>query len=150
MTRTATSTSAIPSAPALAEALRPALLRLTRRIRSQRVDTSVTLTHISAMVTLREHGPMSPSALAARERVQPPTMTRILATIEARGFVTRAPHPADRRQTIIELSDAGRRLLRSERQARDAWLATRLALLTPDERRRLSDVIPLLDRLAGE
>ena len=148
MTTAVTPTS--PSAPALAEALRPTLLRLTRMIRSQRVDTSITLTHISAMVTLRQHGPMSPGELAARERVQPPTMTRILATMEGRGFVARTAHPTDRRQTIIELTAAGRDLLRSERRARDAWLAKRLALLTPDERRRLDEVIPLLDRLAGE
>ncbi len=119
-------------------------------IRSQRVDTSVTLTHISAMVTLRQHGPMNPSELAARERVQPPTMTRILATLEGRGLIARAVHPDDRRRTIIALTPAGRDLLRSERRARDAWLARRLALLTSEERQRLDDVIPLLETLAGE
>lgn len=142
--------SAPPSPAALAESLRPTLLRLTRMIRSQRVDTSVTLTHISAMVTLRHHGPMNPSELAARERVQPPTMTRILATLEGRGLVARSPHPDDRRQTIIALTSAGRDLLGFERRARDAWLARRLALLTPEERRQLDDVIPLLETLAGE
>jgi DNA-binding MarR family transcriptional regulator len=118
-------------------------------IRSQRVDTSVTLTHISALVTLRQHGPMNPSELATRERVQPPTMTRILATLESHGLTVRSAHPVDRRQTIIALSAAGRDLLRSERRARDAWLARRLSQLTPDERARLDAVIPLLEKLAG-
>jgi DNA-binding MarR family transcriptional regulator len=77
-------------------------------------------------------------------------MTRILATLEGRGLVARSPHPDDRRQTIIALTSAGRDLLRSERRARDAWLAKRLALLTPEERRQLDDVIPLLETLAGD
>lgn len=143
-------TSTAPSSTALAEHLRPALLRLTRMIRSQRVDTSVTLTHISALATLRQHGPMNPSEIAARERVQPPTMTRILATLESRGLIARAVHPDDRRRLIIDLTAAGRELLRSERRAREAWLARRLSLLSPAERRQLEDVIPLLETLAGE
>lgn len=143
-------TTTITSNAVLAEHLRPALLRLTRMLRSQRVDTSVTLTHVSALATLRQHGPMNPSELAARERVQPPTMTRILATLESRDLILRTAHPGDRRQTIIELTGAGRDLLRSERRARDAWLARRLSQLTPAERAQLDDVIPLLEKLAAE
>ena len=132
----------------LAAQLRPSLLRLTRIIRNQRVDMSVTLTQISAMATLRKHGPMSAGELAACERVQPPSMTKVLAHLEERGFVRRDPHPSDKRQAIISITEAGRELLESERRTRDAWLAKRLAKLTAEERAQLRAVVPVLDKLA--
>lgn len=136
------------TAAELSAALRPSLLRLTRIIRNQRVDLSVTLTQLSAMATLRKKGPMSAGDLAACERVQPPSMTKVLATLEDKGLVRRDAHPTDKRQAIIVLTDDGARLLESERRQRDAWLSQRLARLTPDERARLRDVIPVLDKLA--
>lgn len=136
------------TAAELSAGLRPSLLRLTRVLRNQRVDLSVTLTQLSAMGTLRKKGPMSAGELAACERVQPPSMTKVLASLEEKGLVRRDAHPTDRRQAIIVLTDAGARLLESERRQRDAWLSQRLAQLTPDERALLRDVIPVLDKLA--
>jgi DNA-binding MarR family transcriptional regulator len=136
------------TAAELSAALRPSLLRLTRILRNQRVDLSVTLTQLSAMATLSKKGPMSAGELAAFERVQPPSMTKVLASLEDKELVRRDAHPTDRRQAIIVLTDAGARLLESERRQRDAWLSQRLARLTPDERARLRDVIPVLDKLA--
>src|SRR6201995_4407010 len=98
----------------LAALLRPSLLRLTRLIRNQRVDMSVTLTQISAMATLNKRGPMSAGELAACEKVQPPSMTKVLANLEERGLVRRDQHPSDKRQAIISVTDAGRELLQSE------------------------------------
>jgi len=144
-------TSTTPSkltAAELSAALRPSLLRLTRILRNQRVDMSVTLTQLSAMGTLRKKGAMSAGDLAAYERVQPPSMTKVLAMLEEKGLVTRAAHPNDKRQAIIALTAAGLDLLESERRQRDAWLSQRLAQLTPDERAALRDVIPVLDKLA--
>jgi DNA-binding MarR family transcriptional regulator len=137
------------SAAELAALLRPALLRLTRLVRNQRVDMSVTLTQLSAMGTLAKHGPMSAGELAAAERVQPPSMTKVIANLEEHGFVRREPHPADRRQAIVSITEKGTDLLESERRSRDAWLTQRLAKLTPDERALIRDVVPLLDRLAA-
>ncbi len=136
------------TAAELSAALRPSLLRLTRILRNQRVDVSVTLTQLSAMGTLRKKGPMSAGDLAAFERVQPPSMTKVLAGLEEKGLVRRDAHPTDRRQAIIALTDAGVELLDSERRQRDAWLSQRLARLTPEERALLRDVIPVLDKLA--
>ena len=136
------------TAAELSAALRPSLLRLTRILRNQRVDMSVTLTQLSAMGTLRKKGSMSAGELAAHERVQPPSMTKVLASLEDKGLVTREAHPTDRRQAIIVLAPAGLELLDSERRQRDAWLSQRLAQLTPDERAALRDVIPVLDKLA--
>lgn len=132
----------------LAARLRPSLLRLTRVIRSQRADMSVTLTQLSAMGTLQVRGPMSAGELAACERVQPPSMTKVLANLEERGLVRRDAHPGDRRQAIIAITEAGTALVLSERRTRDAWLAPRLSQLTPEERALLRNVIPVLDKLA--
>jgi DNA-binding MarR family transcriptional regulator len=132
----------------LASALRPSLLRLTRLVRNQRADLSVSLTELSALGTLRKHGPMSAGELAAHERVQPPSMTKVIASLEQRGLAVREAHPRDRRSAIIALTTAGRELLDSERRRRDAWLSQRLARLTPDERALVRDVIPVLEKLA--
>lgn len=133
----------------LAAALRPSLLRLVRTIRNQRVDTSVTLTHLAALGTLLARGPLTPGELAAIERVQPPSMTKILARLEDGGLVSRVPHPSDGRQSIVSITDAGRELCLRERRARTAWLSTRLDRLTAPERALLRDVIPILDKLAA-
>jgi len=133
----------------LAALLRPSLLRLTRIIRNQRVDISVSLTQLSAMSTLHKRGSMSAGELASCERVQPPSMTKVLSNLEERGLVRRDAHPGDRRQAIIAITEAGIALLDSERRSRDTWLSLRLAQLTPDERALLRNVVPVLDRLAA-
>ncbi|HEY8828723.1 MAG TPA: MarR family transcriptional regulator [Jatrophihabitantaceae bacterium] len=133
----------------LAALLRPSLLRLTRIIRNQRVDISVSLTQLSAMSTLHKRGPMSAGELASCERVQPPSMTKVLSNLEERGLVRRDAHPGDRRQAIIAITEAGIALLDSERRSRDTWLSLRLAQLTPDERALLRSVVPVLDKLAA-
>ncbi len=134
----------------LAAHLRPALLRLTRLVRSQRADSSVSLAQLSTLGVLSASGPLGPSELAARESVQPPTMTKVLTGLEERGLVDRETHPTDRRQAVISLTTAGRELVESERRSRTAWLSRRLATLTRDERAQLADVVVLLERLAEQ
>jgi DNA-binding MarR family transcriptional regulator len=134
----------------LASQLRPALLRLTRLVRNQRVDMSVTLTQLSAMGTLRKRGPMSAGELAAYERVQPPSMTKVLANLEERGLVQRKVHPTDRRQAILEITPAGTALLDSERRSRDAWLTKQLAMLSPEDRALIQRAIPIMEKLAEQ
>jgi DNA-binding MarR family transcriptional regulator len=133
----------------LATQLRPALLRVTRALRNQRVDTSLTPTYTSALGTLRVRGAMTAGALAAVERVQPPSMTKVIALLEERGLVTREPNPLDKRQAIINITAEGNALLETERAAGDAWLTSHLAELSPDDRRSLWEVIPILDRLVA-
>ena len=134
----------------LASQLRPALLRLTRLVRIQRVDMSVTLTQLSAMGTLRKNGPMSAGELAACERVQPPSMTKVIANLEERGLVRREVHPTDRRSAVIGITADGEALLDSERRSRDAWLSRQLATLSADERALLQRTIPILEKLAEQ
>jgi DNA-binding MarR family transcriptional regulator len=133
----------------LATELRPALLRVSRALRSQRVDTSLTLTYVSALGALARDGAMTAGQLATVERVQPPSMTKVIAVLEERGLVTREPNPHDKRQAIIAITTAGNALLESERAAGNAWLAAHLAELSAAEQAALRDVIPILDRLAA-
>jgi DNA-binding MarR family transcriptional regulator len=134
---------------ALAHDLRLAVMRFSRRLRTQRVDTSVTLTHLAALSTLKRHGPMSPGELAAHERVQPPSMTRVVVALEAKGLVTRTPHPTDGRQVVIDLTPAAEELLNDEARAREAWLAGRLQQLSREERTVLREAAVIMDKLAS-
>ena len=140
---------AVPSQTALASALRLAVMRLARRMRSERADTSLTLTQLATLATLERRGPLSPRELAAAERVQPPSMTRIAASLEAAGLVTRTDHPTDGRQVLLTLAPAGAALLREDRRRREAWLAQRLRDLDAEDRDVLRRATAVLDRLAG-
>jgi DNA-binding MarR family transcriptional regulator len=133
----------------LAGQLRLSVIRLNRRLRSQRTDETVSLTQISAMATLHQCGPMTPSELAASERVRPPSMTRVIAALEESGLVSRRDHPTDGRQSIIELTAEGEQLLADEASARERWLNKRLAELTEEERATLAKAAALIDRMAS-
>jgi DNA-binding MarR family transcriptional regulator len=133
----------------LASQLRLSVVRLNRRLRSQRTDETVSLTQISALATLHRCGPMTPSELAASERVRPPSMTRVIAALEEEGLVSRRDHPTDGRQSIIELSSKGAELLAEEASAKERWLDKRLAELTEDERAILARASEIIDRMAG-
>ena len=138
-----------PSDTALASALRLAVMRLARRMRAERADTSLTLTQLAALATLERRGPLTPRELAAAERVTPPSMTRIAASLEAAGLATRTDHPSDGRQVLLAASPAGVDLLREDRRRRDAWLSQRLRELDPADRDVLRRAAEVLDRLAG-
>ncbi len=137
------------SDPVLASALRLAVMRLARRMRSERADSSLTLSQTSALATLERTGPLTPRELAAQERVQPPSMTRITAALEVAGLVTRTDHPTDGRQVLLAASPAGVALLREDRRRRDVWLAQRLRELDAEDRAVLARAAGILDRLAG-
>jgi DNA-binding MarR family transcriptional regulator len=133
----------------LASALRISVMRLARRLRAERAETGLSLTQLSTLAALERHGPSTPGALAEHEKVQPPSMTRIVAGLEERGLVERSKHPTDGRQVVVAATDAARVLLRADRRRREEWLSRRLAELTPEERDALRAVAPLLERLAG-
>jgi len=133
----------------LASALRLAVMRLARRMRAERADTSLTLSQLASLATLERHGPMTPGELAAAERVQPSSMTRLIASLEQAGLVDRAPHSSDGRQVVLTASDPGVALLREDRRRREAWLARRLTELTPDDVDVLRRAVVVFDRLAS-
>jgi DNA-binding MarR family transcriptional regulator len=92
---------------------------------------------------------MSPGELAAHERVQPPSMTRVVVALERMGLVTRTPHPTDGRQVVIGLTPAADELLGEEARAREAWLTGKLQELSPEERATLREAARIMDQLAG-
>lgn len=73
---------------------------------------------------------MTPGALAARERVQPPSMTRVIASLAELGLVERSAHPTDGRQVVVSLSEAGADIVQADRSAREEWLREHLADFT--------------------
>jgi len=134
----------------LASRLRLAVVRLNRRLRAQRTSSTVTLTQYSALSSLKKCGPMTPGELAAKEVVQPPSMTRVIAALEDLGYVSRRPHPTDGRQSIVELTDEGTAYVLADISAREAWLDKRLAGLTDAERDKLAEAAEIIDRMAGQ
>ena len=134
---------------ALASTLRLSVMRLARRMRAQRAETSLTLSQLATLATLDRHGTLTPGELAAHEKVQPPSVTRLLAVLEDKGLVTRAPHATDGRQVVVTISAAGQALLREDRRRRDAWLAQRMRGLDSDEIEVLRRAAGILDKLAG-
>src|SRR3981081_4270045 len=91
----------------LASRLRLAVVRLNRRLRAQRTSSAVSLTQLAALSTLYKCGPLTPGELAAKEGVQPPSMTRVIAALEEFGYATRRPHPTDGRQGLVGPTRAG-------------------------------------------
>lgn len=138
------------TAAALATQLRDAIIRLNRRLRQVRPIGDVTQSQLSALTSLELAGAMTPRELAEAERVQPPTLTKMLAKLEERGLVQRTPHPSDGRQVILSATEAGRRIFAEHRRARDAWLTKRLAALTAEERDTLRAAAEILSRLARD
>jgi DNA-binding MarR family transcriptional regulator len=134
---------------AVASSLRLAVMRLARRLRGERSDTSLTISQLAALSTLERTGPLTPRELAAAERVQPPSMTRVTASLEAAGLVTRTDHPRDGRQVLLAASPAGVALVREDRRRRDAWLAQRLRDLPPEDLEVLRRAAVVLERLAA-
>ena len=136
------------TAPGLAHALRPVVMRLARSLRQVRADSSdLQSNQLSAMAVLLNDGDMLMGELAAAEKVQPPSMTRIVNGLEQSGFVARRPDPRDGRQCLVTLTPAGREMLLANRRRRDEWLTVRIAGLDPDEREVLRQAVPILAKV---
>lgn len=135
----------------LASQLRVSVVRLARRLRSEREPSNELSTGaISVLGVLIREGDLTIGQLAAYERVQPPSMTRTVAALAADGYVVRRPSAEDGRSVIIALSEKGRETLLADRRRREAWLARRLKDFTPEERDLLRRATPLIERLASD
>ncbi len=133
----------------LASELRLSVARLSRRLRAEREpDNPLSVAALSALGVVFREGECTIGALAAHERVQPPSMTRTVNCLVEDGFLVRRPHETDGRQVLVNLTDKGREVLLADRRRRDAWLARRLREMTPDERDLLRRAAPLIQRLA--
>src|SRR5690348_18163782 len=137
----------------LATALRISVSRLARRLRVERIaqgqgDHALSDTQLAALAALERHQAMTPGELAEYEKVQPPSMTRVIAVLEERNLVQREPHPSDRRQVILTVTPEGTALVNRVRRRREAWLAQRLQELTQEERAILRAAAPILEKLS--
>jgi DNA-binding MarR family transcriptional regulator len=136
------------TADELAKTLREAIQRLGRRVRQARPVGDLTFSQLSALTSLQLAGALTPRELADTERVQPPTMTKIVGKLEERGLVVRTPHPTDGRQVILSATAKGREMYAQFENARNEWLASQLAALTPDERDTLARAARILQQVA--
>jgi DNA-binding MarR family transcriptional regulator len=133
----------------LASRLRLTIGRTSRRLR-QAGGGGVPSSQYSALVTVERFGPLTPSELADRERIQRPSATRVLTRLEDAGLVARTPDPRDGRSALIALTPAGTALLAEVRHAKDTYLEHRLDTLTPTELATLEDAAQILERLLDE
>ena len=132
------------SQPDLAGHLRHTIVRVARRLRQEAGgELSPSLT--AALSTVERHGPLTPSEVASRERIQRPTATRVLARLEEQGLIARTPDPWDGRSSKVTVTDAGRELLAELRTRKTAFLAERLETLEPDERATLARAADILE-----
>jgi DNA-binding MarR family transcriptional regulator len=137
------------SVPDLAGHLRLVIARSARRLRQEAgADLSPSLS--AALATVERHGPITPSELATRERIQRPTVTRILARLEEAGLVLRTPDPHDRRSSLVTITTDGHALLEELRTRKTAYLARRLEGLSPEDRATLERAATILERVLAE
>lgn len=134
----------------LAADLSLAVMRLARQLRFRNPQSPVSLSQLSALTTLANEGAMTPGALAIRERVRPPSMTRVIASLADEGFVDRAPHPVDGRQVVVSVSESGAELVKAARRARQEWLAERLATLDSEKLLTLREAADIILALVDE
>jgi DNA-binding MarR family transcriptional regulator len=131
--------------------VRSAVVRLSRRLRAERPADALAPTKISVLAQLWRNGRMSAGDLADLERIQPQSLTRTLAALEADGLILRRPDELDRRQAVIGITEKGLAALSDDMQARERWLAKAMDIrLTPAERQLLADAAELMDRLADD
>jgi DNA-binding MarR family transcriptional regulator len=132
----------------LAADLRVSVMRLARRLRQQLSEDDISTGQFSVLAVLATKGPRTPRELAEVERVQPPSMTRILNYLVDAGLVSRTDHPDDGRQVLMSVTEHGLDVVHETRRRRTAWLAQRLTELTPDERATLAAASTIVSRLA--
>jgi len=148
-TRTRTTQSAqLPSLAHLANDLRLACMRISRRVRFE--STQAVAPHQFSVMARLEGTALTPRELAGIERVSPPSMTRTVAALVERGLVVRQDDPLDGRQVFISLTPQGLSLLKDTRRKRDAWMASRLKGISADEREVLAKASVILNRVANE
>ena len=134
----------------LSSFVRRAVGALGRRLRAQRPADGLSLTKLSLLGHLYRTGSMSAAELAALERVQPQSLTRVLAELVASGFISRRADAKDGRRLLLDITGDGRAMLTRDMQQRDAWLAKAMAdELSATERELLRLAAQLMERLAN-
>ena len=135
----------------VASSILRSIARLVRRLRLEREDEALSLFKLSILGILHRKGPVTATDLATGENIRPQSLTRLLAFLEERGFVSRQPDEEDRRRLLITITAEGKEALSADFRRKEAWLTKEMErALSPDERELLSHASRLLDRLAEE
>ena len=129
--------------------LRLALVRLTRALR-QGNTAGLSPSQLSALSTIDDFGPLRVSAVAVHESVGAPVATRVVASLEELGLVTRESDPVDKRATLVALSTEGRGTIDQLWTQRTLGLSSRLDRLSDEERGALEAALPALEKMARE
>src|SRR5690242_8534982 len=130
----------------LAARLRLAVTRLARRLR-QESGEGLTPSQNSALASIERHGGLTPSELATIERIQRPTVTRVLGALRERNLVIREADASDRRMVRIKVTREGAAVLKRGRSRKNAYLARRMRDLDPDELETLARAAELIEFL---
>jgi DNA-binding MarR family transcriptional regulator len=133
-----------------ASTLRRGANRLTRRLRAERPAGALSTSKLAVLADLHRHGEQTPGELAAIQRVQPQSLTRVIAELAKAGLVARRPDKRDRRQARLQLTAKGLDALRADMEVRDRWLAAALTRLTPAESALLYAAGELMERIAEQ
>ena len=131
----------------VAARLRLSATRLARRLR-QESASGRTPSQLSALASIEQHGPLTLGALAEHERVAPPTITNIVAKLEADGLVSRHVDQVDRRFARVAVTETGAALMAEIRLRKTTWLAGRIGELEPDQQAALAAALDALDALS--
>lgn len=129
--------------------LRVVVARLARQLR-QHSPGGLTPSQWSALATVETHGPLRIGDLADREGVTAPTATRVVASLEEAGLLSRTTDPADRRTSYIALTDVARVKLEAARSVQATELVQRLSEMPAADVRRLIDLLPILESFLRE
>src|SRR5918994_261228 len=134
-------------AEAVADHLRPVLLRLARELRKETEQIGVTARQVTLLWLVKRSPGLSLAELAAEEGISPPAMSGHVDRLERAGLLERERSQDDRRRVGLKLTDDGQRLLRRVRARRTTWLADRLRTLEPAELDVIEAAVPALLRL---
>lgn len=127
----------------LANDLRIACQRIARRVRMEST-IGVAPHQFTVLTRVRNEGPQTPTHLAAGERVSLPSMTRTVNYLVEQGYAARMPHPEDRRQVLVHLTDAGEDLIQQTIAQRDSWMRAHIEGLDDEQLRLLRQAADLL------
>jgi DNA-binding MarR family transcriptional regulator len=127
--------------------LRTAIGRVSRRLRSTAAGSELTPTATSVLFSIARLGPIGASELADAEDLNPTMVSRVCASLAAKGLVMRTPHPEDRRAAVLEATRAGKAMRKKIQRERADALGAELDRLSPEHFAALEAAVPALEEL---